>query len=286
MPPAAVPCCFCSSAQRFERCRQRAWVCWALSKCTCLLFWPIAPSNLRPLAGECLGGFSLRVCRERWFGADTLDVEPLARHAVGKPGFVLAGAFLWNSGVTAAMVGITMGDQPVWPVTNCRPTPAACFNWPGIYSVQRDYHLFLPPPSAVVSHLLVPDRRTGGFPVDRGYGALVAGGNARARRGTNSCGTLDGNQPAANLARLHGAGGYPVFHSQITGRELYSRQWAAFGFWMLLILGGWVNLNSGSPLPVWSIKLSQYASALFIFVLIAIGWNLRQTARRAVARIK
>ena len=32
---------------------------------------------------------------------------PLAR-----PGFVLAGAFLWNTGVTAAMVGITMGDQP------------------------------------------------------------------------------------------------------------------------------------------------------------------------------
>ena len=32
---------------------------------------------------------------------------PLAR-----PGFVLAGAFLWNAGVTAAMVGITMGDQP------------------------------------------------------------------------------------------------------------------------------------------------------------------------------
>ena len=32
---------------------------------------------------------------------------PLAR-----PGFVLAGAFLWNAGATAAMVGITMGDQP------------------------------------------------------------------------------------------------------------------------------------------------------------------------------
>ena len=45
---------------------------------------------------------------------------------------------------------------------------------------------------------------------------------------------------------------------------------------MLLILGGWVNLNSGSPVPVWSIKLSQYASALFIFVLIAIGWNMRK----------
>ena len=69
------------------------------------------------------------------------------------------------------------------------------------------------------------------------------------------------------------------FIPKITQRELHSRQWAAFGFWMLLILGGWVNLNSGSPLPVWSIKLSQFASALFVFVLVAVGWNLCQTAK-------
>ena len=31
---------------------------------------------------------------------------------LSRPGFVFAGAFLWNAGVTAAMVGITMGDQP------------------------------------------------------------------------------------------------------------------------------------------------------------------------------
>jgi cytochrome c oxidase cbb3-type subunit 1 len=69
------------------------------------------------------------------------------------------------------------------------------------------------------------------------------------------------------------------FIPKILGRELFSRQWAAFGFWMLLLLGGWVNLNSGSPLPVWQIKLSQLGSGLFIFVVIAVGWNIRQTAR-------
>ena len=37
------------------------------------------------------------------------------------------------------------------------------------------------------------------------------------------------------------------FIPKITGRELYSRQREAFGFWMLLIHGGWVNLSSGSP---------------------------------------
>ena len=34
---------------------------------------------------------------------------------LARPGFVVAGAVLWNVGVTAAMVGITMGDQPGVP---------------------------------------------------------------------------------------------------------------------------------------------------------------------------
>ena len=31
---------------------------------------------------------------------------------LARPGFVVAGTVLWNVGATAAMVGITMGDQP------------------------------------------------------------------------------------------------------------------------------------------------------------------------------
>ena len=81
-------------------------------------------------------------------------------------------------------------------------------------SFSADYYLFLPPPSAVVSQLVVPDCGIGGVPVDRGHGTLVVGGNPGTRRGTDSRGALDGDQPAANLARLHGAGGNTIFYSE------------------------------------------------------------------------
>ena len=199
---------------------------------------------------------------------------------LAKPGFVLAGAFLWNSGVTAAMVGITMGDQPgvagyELPAYASRVLliGQAFIAFSAIITYFSRRHQQLYPSSWFLIAALVA------FPwiVGTAHWLLVETPVRGAAQIPVAHWTVTSLQQI--WLGCMGLAAILYFIPKITGRELYSRQWAAFGFWMLLILGGWVNLNSGSPLPVWSIKLSQYASALFIFVLIAIGWNLRQTAK-------
>lgn len=200
---------------------------------------------------------------------------PLAR-----PGFVIAGAVLWNTGVTAAMVGITMGDQPgvagyELPAYASRVLLIghAFIAFSAIITYFSRRHQQLYPSSWFLIASLVA------FPwiVGTAHWLLVETPVRGAAQIPVAHWTVTSLQQIW-LGTI-GLAAIMYFIPKITGRALYSRQWAAFGFWMVLLLGGWVNLNSGSPLPVWSIKLSQYASALFIFALIAVGWNLRQTAK-------
>ena len=200
---------------------------------------------------------------------------PLAR-----PGFVIAGTVLWNVGVTAALVGITLGDQ----------NGVAGLELP-VYAgrvllIGQAFIAF----SAILTYF---SRRHKQLYPSTWYliGALVAlpwiVGTAHwllAAAPVRGAAQIPvGHWATTSLLQVWlgclGLAAVLYFIPKIIGRELFSRQWAAFGFWMLLLLGGWVNLNSGSPLPVWQIKLSQFANGLFIFVVIAVGWNLRQTAR-------
>ncbi len=200
---------------------------------------------------------------------------PLAR-----PGFVVAGAVLWNVGVTAALVGITLGDQsgvaglelPVY-ASRILLIGQALIAFSAILTYFTRRHKQLYPSTWYLIAALVA------FPwiVGTAHWLLVAAPVRGAAQ------IPVGHWAATSLLQVWlgclGLAAILYFIPKILGRDLYSRQWAAFGFWMLLLLGGWVNLNSGSPLPVWQIKLSQFASGLFLFVVIAVGWNLRQTAR-------
>jgi len=199
---------------------------------------------------------------------------------LARPGFVVAGTVLWNVGVTAAMVGITMGDQPgvagyELPAYASRVLLIghAFIAFSAILTYFSRRHTQLYPSSWYLIASLVA------FPwiVGTAHWLLVE----TPVRGAAQIPVA--HWAVTSLQQIWlgcmGLAALVYFIPKITQRELHSRQWAAFGFWMLLILGGWVNLNSGSPLPVWSIKLSQFASALFVFVLVAVGWNLCQTAK-------
>jgi cytochrome c oxidase cbb3-type subunit 1 len=65
---------------------------------------------------------------------------------------------------------------------------------------------------------------------------------------------------------------------RLLDRPLYSRGYALVGFWMLLILGGWTGLHLGAPLPLWMVRLGEFASLLLLFSLFAVAWNLHVTA--------
>ena len=197
-----------------------------------------------------------------------------------RPGFVIAGTSLWNVGVTAAMVGISLGDQsgvvgleiPKY-ASRVLLIGQAFIAFSAILTYFSRRHKQLYPSTWYLTASLVV------FPwvVGTVHWLLVE----TPVRGAAQIPV--GHWAATSLVQIWlgciGLATVIYFIPKIIQRELFSRQWAAFGFWMLLLLGGWVNLNSGAPLPVWSITLSQFASGLFIFVVIAVGWNLRQTAK-------
>jgi cytochrome c oxidase cbb3-type subunit 1 len=200
---------------------------------------------------------------------------PLAR-----PGFVIAGTVLWNVGVTAAMVGISLGDQsgvaglelPKYASRVLLIGQAfIAFSAILTYFSRRHRQLYPSTWYLIASLVALP------WVLGTAHWLLVE----TPVRGAAQIPV--GHWATTSLVQIWlgcmGLAAVIYFIPKIIGRELFSRQWAALGFWMLLLLGGWVNLNSGAPLPVWQIVLSQYASGLFIFVVIAVGWNLRQTAK-------
>ena len=200
---------------------------------------------------------------------------PLAR-----PGFVIAGTMLWNIGVTSAMVGITLGDQsgvaglelPAY-ATRVLLIGQAFIAFSAVLTYFSRRHQQLYPSTWWLIASLVA------FPwiIGTAHWLLVETPVSAAAQ------IPAGHWAATSLQQIWlgslGLAAILYFIPKLTERELYSRQWAGLGFWLLLLLGGWVNLPAGAPLPVWIHSLSQYANGLFIFVVIAIGWNLRQSAK-------
>ncbi len=200
---------------------------------------------------------------------------PLAR-----PGFVVAGTILWNAGVTAAMVGISLGDQsgvaglelPKY-ASRVLLIGQAFIAFSAILTYFSRRHKQLYPSTWYLIASLVA------FPwiIGTAHWLLV---EAPVRGAAQ---IPLGHWAATSLVQIWlgciGLAAVIYFIPKIIQRELYSRQWTFLGFWMLLLLGGWVNLNSGAPLPVWQIKLSQLASGFFLLVVIAVSWNLRQTLK-------
>jgi cytochrome c oxidase cbb3-type subunit 1 len=69
------------------------------------------------------------------------------------------------------------------------------------------------------------------------------------------------------------------FIPKITGRPLYSRGLAAFGFWIFLFVANWTGLTPlvGGPLPAWMISASIGANFVLILPIICVAMNWYQT---------
>tara|TARA_A100001037_G_C15138275_1_gene632269 strand:+ start:382 stop:1812 length:1431 start_codon:yes stop_codon:yes gene_type:complete len=67
------------------------------------------------------------------------------------------------------------------------------------------------------------------------------------------------------------------FTPKILDCPLYSRQLAVLGFLGILVLGGFLGVHAGAPVPVWIVRLSAFAAVLFAFPLFAVWWNVRRT---------
>jgi cytochrome c oxidase cbb3-type subunit 1 len=67
------------------------------------------------------------------------------------------------------------------------------------------------------------------------------------------------------------------FLPKIAARPLYSRFYALFAFWTLIVFGTWAGIPHGAPVPAWLPTASSFASFLLIIPLIAIAVILAQT---------
>lgn len=76
---------------------------------------------------------------------------------------------------------------------------------------------------------------------------------------------------------LVGLGVAFYFLPKLSGRPLFSRFYALFAFWTLILFGSWLGIPAGAPVPAWLPTASQFASLLLIIPLIATAVVLRKT---------
>jgi len=73
---------------------------------------------------------------------------------------------------------------------------------------------------------------------------------------------------------------------KLTARPLHSRDLAVFGFWTLVLLGGWCGIPAGAPIPAWFITVSIAATALTLGPALAVTGNLFMTWKGAFSRVR
>lgn len=67
------------------------------------------------------------------------------------------------------------------------------------------------------------------------------------------------------------------FIPKILNRPLHSRYLAIFGFWTLVLFGGWGGLSAGAPVPRWVASAGIVAAVLIIVPLFAVALNWHWT---------
>jgi cytochrome c oxidase cbb3-type subunit I len=78
------------------------------------------------------------------------------------------------------------------------------------------------------------------------------------------------------------------FLPKLSGRPLYSRQVAAFGFWTLAFFNQWAGPArlGGGPLPNWLISTGIAATVLLLVPLICVGINVHMTLEGDYKQVK
>jgi cytochrome c oxidase cbb3-type subunit 1 len=67
------------------------------------------------------------------------------------------------------------------------------------------------------------------------------------------------------------------FVPKLTNRPLYSRHYALFTFWSVMLLGSWCGIPGTAPVPAWIPTLSSAITVLTVLTVLTVMINLHQT---------
>jgi cytochrome c oxidase cbb3-type subunit 1 len=188
------------------------------------------------------------------------------------------GAFFWNAGIAIGMAGIATGGATALPMLELPPyvqpllfaayasvALAGVAAWTG----RRREFMFASHWYAVAALFFFPWLFSVAqvmllwFPVHGVLQAIVAGWYAQGLW------TLW-------IAPLSLAGAYYVV-PRVAGRVLPAYDSAVFGFWCLLLVGGWTGGRHliGGPVPAWISSVAIGAAYILLFHYIVVALNLR-----------
>ncbi len=192
--------------------------------------------------------------------------------------WVFAGATFWNTGVTAGLIGIAVGDlttfslfelpryvQPVMVIAYGAIAVSGILAWTG-RRTERTFAaqwyavaaLFLFPwLSSIAQYVLL-------WAPMRGVAQAVGAGWY-----AQGVWTLW-------LAPLALAGAYYVI-PKTSGRVIPNYDSAPLGFWALIFVGAWTGGRHliGGPVPAWIVTLAVVASVVLLVHYLIVGFNLR-----------
>ena len=241
-----------------------------LADCPWFTYGRLQPMQMNAL----IYGFAAQAA----LGAALWMIARLGRTRLVQPGYVVAGAILWNVACKVGIFGIQIGDGTgyEWLEMPGYATPllfvayaiigvcglltfhqrreptlyvsqwfllAALFWFPWIYSTANLLLVFFPVRGVLQAS------------IDWWY--------------------------MANLGAIWfgfiGLAAIFYFLPRLSGRTLYSGPLALLAFWTLALFGGWGGIHHGAPLPAWMPSISTVFTGLTIIPLLALGLNWWQT---------
>ena len=202
----------------------------------------------------------------------------LGRAPLAQPWLVIAGAKLWNLGVTIGVLGILIGQQSGFEYLEV-PGYAAwimmlgylLFGIAAVLSFHRRVERGL-----YVSHWFVLAALFW-FPWIFSTAELLfikypVRGMAQVAIAWWYVANLKSTfLPLAGLACVF------YFIPKLTSHELHSRHLALFTFWVVTLFGGWCGVPNSAPLPAWMPTLSTAMSVLLLLAAVTVALNVHGT---------
>jgi len=194
------------------------------------------------------------------------------------PNVAALGAAMWNIGVTAAVVGLFMGDGtgqggvdlPMYAVRILLLGGGLMAASAGLTCYTRsDSELYISTWHLVGGLVVLP------WVLVTMY--LLLGVDTARGVAQYSVVTWATSSLTQVWLGMVGLASIYYFVPKILGCPLYSRQLAQLGFYGILVLGGFLGVHVGAPVPAWIIRLSDFAAVLFVLPLLAVWWNIQRT---------
>ncbi len=212
------------------------------------------------------------------FGISLWLLARLRQTGLRLPVSAILGGMVWNVGVTAGALGILQGDAsgyegielPLYALRLVIAGGAMIALCAVLTYLARSQEELYPSLWYVLAGLVV-------LPAALATVYLALGDDPV--RGVAQASTSWWAASALRVLWLGSMALAAVFYfvPKLVGTPLYSRQLAGFGFWGLLLLGGWVGVPAEAPVPAWMTRMGAFACVLMIFPLFAVVWNVHRT---------